>query len=509
VDTAEVSITGIGSAKYAVVTVGSIPAGHAYPRLAPIPDGAFAPIVTNRVIGKVDAPHLWHAAIVGTEITIVAIQSILARPAATVDAPVTYGAGIAVVALDVQSNVLTTSIRGAAIPCAGITVIAIWSGVALTSPLLTLVDQSALVTVVAGSGIIQMLAPFLGRAVIGGAAIAIITIEGSQGLARAVHAHVPVSAGIAVIARGLLRCGETLALFAGILRTGVAIITNHGRSGETETILTGVIERAGISVRAATLNILVGASTIQQTEVLGAGIIIITLQRARSHADSINTMIVHGAGVTIVAKGVICGRVASKHGVTEIVSTDVGIVAILGGARDALTLLTAIENSADTAILTGDLIIRVLAPLSGVATLIRADIAIVAVRRHPGNANAAITKVTDGACVGIVTGESVIYGQHRALPCCGVAVSDQARPIEALRLGTLDHAFLDHCTLIGGAFRITEEDAIAFVTIFQGAAIAIHLAVTVGSHALALSTGAFIGHGTGISIIAVGHVVFK
>ena len=250
-----------------------------------------------------------------------------------------------------------------------------------------------------------------------------------------------------------------------------------------------------------------GTSAIQQAEVLGAGIIIVALERPRADADSRDTMVSSGAGIGVVAKGGVGAIVAARNGVTTVVCANIAIIAVLGSTGGTRACLADIGEGADVAVLARNCVVQVLAASVRVAAVISAKIAVVTVGRDSGQTDTFDAEVTDGAGIAIVTGKTLVVRDQGTLARDGVAGGLEAGSIGTRGVGALHHALGDYSALVGKGLSVAEEGPIALITIFEDGAVTILGAIAADGNALALPGSALISHSTRVAIVTVGGVV--
>jgi len=113
------------------------------------------------------------------------------------------------------------------------------------------------------------------------------------------------------------------------------------------------------------------------------------------------------------------------------------------------------------------------------AQIIRARISIVAVYNRATDAHPLYALVIEGAGIGAVAEEALVTGNERALSSSRVAVGLEAEGVLVLGVGTGHNSIWVDGALVGKAVRVTDEGAIAHITIFKLPTVGIFQALTV------------------------------
>jgi hypothetical protein len=138
-------------------------------------------IAASRAVQDVNAPRFEVTRVVGADVFIVALSR-LSRCARPVDATISNGAGIAVIARSIQRHLATSSLWVTAIISAGILIITVEHGSRNAPPCTTVVAKGTCVAVVTDRVIGGVGASNLGRTSVISAQIAIIAKQSSRPL---------------------------------------------------------------------------------------------------------------------------------------------------------------------------------------------------------------------------------------------------------------------------------------------------------------------------------------
>ena len=276
-------------------------------------------------------------AIVGAEVGIVAVLSsrTIANPSQT---DVRRGTEITVVAGRVIGHIDAATFGNAAIVGADISVIAVQrhSAFALTQFAEILGRTGA--AVITGHSIQLVSASGNRMAVIGCTDVVVIAILSLDRQAFAVAAMITNGARVAVIAPRIVGRVDTCpGVITTVIGARVGIIALLLETWLTESLAAEIVLRAWVVVRTRCVNILVLATASRQTDILGARIAVVTLQGTLSQANTRGANISGSTGVTIITFCLI-GRVSTALlGMAGIVGAGVPIVAIQCGPGDTAT----------------------------------------------------------------------------------------------------------------------------------------------------------------------------
>jgi len=223
VDAARVRVAGVGGAFVVVITIccRSTLAGATR---ADIVGGARVAVVAGRLIGRIDAPRIRNAAIVGAGVAIIAIE-VAASSASSINALVLRGAGIFVVARVIGGKMEATLDIGTNILSAGIVIVAGQFLAADAAAQMAVVSCCAGISIVAGY-LVQIVEAAIYR--VAGVICAEVVVVATKDLVEAaltVEAVVPGGAGVAIVAfpvGGGIRAASSFALVHG---TRIAVIT--------------------------------------------------------------------------------------------------------------------------------------------------------------------------------------------------------------------------------------------------------------------------------------------
>jgi hypothetical protein len=221
--------------------------------------------------------------------------------------------------------------------------------------------------------------PGEGLAAIFGAGVGIIAVRFRAGNARSVLAEVSGGTGITIFAGSIAGGEETSDLgVARVIRAGIGIVTGEDDAAGAGSVQTDRIHGARIPIVARALGIDCCTSQLQVAEILGACVAVIAFEQTATGTESGITMVTHGTKITVIAIGRVGYEAATRLGIARIVGAGIGIIADQFATTDALSQVTVVTGTADTAIIAWGRIQAVDTAGGGVATVGRAHVVVVA-----------------------------------------------------------------------------------------------------------------------------------
>jgi hypothetical protein len=146
-------------------------------------------------------------------------------------------------------------------------------------------------------------------------------------LAGAACAVIAQGAWIAVITLGLVGLmGAVSLIAAGVIGARVVVIAGLLGAALALGVHALVLDRAGISIGARTIGGLVGAATIDQAGVGGAGVLVVAGEQAISYALSLHAAVSDRALVSVVTPGVVGHEEAAELGIAGVVCAGVLVI---------------------------------------------------------------------------------------------------------------------------------------------------------------------------------------
>jgi hypothetical protein len=220
------------------------------------------------------------------QVVIIALQETAVAAFARL-AGVRQGAGVAVIAGCVVGHKEAFS-RVAAVVSTRVAVIANKGFPPLTEAIDALVPQGAAIAIVTEPGHNGVLAAIQEVAAISGAGVLVIAVQISLGHTLACLARVPGGAGVAVTARAGLR-GMHAAGFGRtfVQCTGVVIVAGQWRTWDAGPVTALVVNGAHVAIEAILLVIDVKAAGVFLATIIGAGVTIIAIGLLASRADAV------------------------------------------------------------------------------------------------------------------------------------------------------------------------------------------------------------------------------
>jgi len=191
----------------------------------------------------------------------------------------------------------------------------------------------------------------------------------------------------------------------------------------------------------------------------------------------------------------------------RVVGAVVAVVAARRRTPNALSILAAVLDGTDVAVVAGFLVALVYTARCRVARIIRAVIPIVAVHLVPAEAHPLHTLRVEGTRIGVVAQESSMMSHERTLARSRVAVGLEAEGVLAIRSRAIDYSLRVDGALVGPRFLVAQQGAVAQVVIVKGID-ALLVALTLATHrsALAPAFHALVCNRTGVFVVALGLV---
>jgi len=494
-----------------VILAHELASADAASQVAMVVYGAQVVVVARYLVERVDAADARVATVGRADVFVVTIQ----RPAGdalAAAAVVLLRARISVAARLVVGFVHAPDTVLAGIVGALVGVVAVQQDPRLTCSRGAVVPEGARVVVVADRqvGFVDAAGFHIARVV--GAFIAVVAVqERSRStlapLAEVVHgANAAVGAGFAVqrvvLAPAL---GQTL-----VFCTRVFVVAVQNVALDAQAVLTVVVLSTVVSVAAHAVGIKVDAADLRDARVLCAHVAVVAVGRSCGHALSVRTVVAGRALVSVVADRLV-GRVDAPDSlVARVVRAGIAVIAIKLLPGDAQAKCAEVIDGADI-VVGARLAVRVVETACvRLARIVSTHLSIVAVHLGPCCTDAFRTTVPHRAQVPILAGESLVSRRKRAGPGQGVARRHEAGCVNTFRGGTLNQGLRIHDALVGKQLHVADERTVAQVPILERFALFIGQAVArnLKSHALALDAlvadGAWIAVVTGI---VVGRIV--
>ena len=338
-----------------------------------------------------------------------------------------------------------------------------------------------------------------------GACVAVIAVDRLAGGARRVDACVLGGAGVAVVAHRVVGGRRAAGRHrAGVVGAAVAVVADHGLAGSALTRSALVAAGAGVAVVAG-LVVWRALAAGAGVAILGrARVAVIAQRRGAGLADPGDAVVRAGAGAAVVASAVIVGGRAADLAVAAVIRAWVAVVAERRTAGAAFAVGAMVTGRACVAVGARVAVGDVNATRDGVATVVGARVAIVAVDHRARGAAAASAVVACRAhaavaAVVVVGGGGATGRRIAGLVGAGVAVgaSDRlARLTSAAAAGVASGAGV---TVVAGAGRVGVHTPLLGITGVAGAGQAVVTVDERSRKAEAATTG--VAGGAGVAIV--------
>jgi hypothetical protein len=319
---------------------------------------ALVVIITRIEVVVVETTQVYLTAVISADIVVIAGDWI-SWGAGSTNADITKGAYVIVRAWHWVVAVDTASDWIAAVICAEVTVITVWSIATLAGAFEASLAHRTCVAVIAGQDVVVVLAAFHRVTPVSGARVLVIAVAGIGTNACALCAIVTNRARIRVITLRVKRIVLTSAFYASVWSTDVAIIAIHKLARHAGPFHAVITHCAGIIVGARAQDVLILAATIWCADVLGAGVAVIAVYAAGTNALTADTDVIHGAGVVVIAAISVVLILAALVCIAAVVSADVVVIAINRGPAAAIAVTAESHQGASVAVIAGRLIIAV------------------------------------------------------------------------------------------------------------------------------------------------------
>jgi len=189
----------------------------------------------------------------------------------------------------------------------------------------------------------------------------------------------------------------------GIIRAWIAVIAIRCDPGRTTAINADVSQRTEAAVVARSVVVGVDTAGERVARVVGAQVLVVTIQGYSGLADARGAGVPRGAGIAIAAQGVVIDMHAARVHITGIIGTDVAIIAVNHRPRLASPLTALVVRRANVAVTARSVIAVVLATCIRVAVVCGADVAVITIQPAGTGTTPPLADVLCGALVASIT----------------------------------------------------------------------------------------------------------
>jgi len=302
--------------------------------------------------GKEAAPFVPQANINGTNILVVTVQ-LRPTPAGTVLARILRSAGIAVIARhavgaeDATGHCVTLIVR------ADVAVVAVLQHTGHANARRTQVPKGTIIVVRTGGCVVGVDAAHLRRATIVGARISVRAIQVPGAHARPAAARVFRGARIPVraviIIKGVYATEQQIARVGG---ANVAVLTVQFPAARAFAVDALVSGRARVAVIAGIVVDLVRTARFRVTRVVRTDVSIVAIEGCPSQALPAGAGVARGAGIAIVARRRVGGMPAARIRLAPVISAPIAVVAIHKPGKGTLPLNAMVSGGATVSVVT-------------------------------------------------------------------------------------------------------------------------------------------------------------
>jgi len=355
------------------------------------------------------APAINEARVVRATVAVIAQDQVPANALSLITGFV-LRAGIIVVAGGRIEHRLTTGIHVTTIVRTSIAVIADLGRTALTQRAFTNVAIGTGVAIVALVTVGHMNTALRGVTTIIGANVSVLTVQFSTPQALAQLTGIGGRAHIPVIARNRIQREDTATIgVAGVTGTNVAIRALQGTRCNTLAARTLFGNRTGITVVTFSLVVSMDTYSVVATGVVGANISIIAVLRQPARADTSRALLSDRTRVPVTAWVVVEFVYTTRTWVAVVICARIAIIAIGASGDNAGTTIAMISHRTSVSIITRLFVRQELAPHPLHATVVGARIAIIAGSGRTARAYTTITKVPHRTVEPITTRDHVAF----------------------------------------------------------------------------------------------------
>jgi len=218
---------------------------------------------------------------------------------------------------------------------------------------------------------------------------------------------------------------------------------------------------------------------LRMTGIVGAEVLVIAIEGLFEDTDAVDAVVPGSALVGIVARPLLGLVETALRRVAGIPGTGITVLTVHRLSPQAHPVHTLVSGSAGIAITAGSCERLVEAALLGIAKVLGALQAVVAVGRVSGRTGSFLTLVVDGAGIAIRAAPPFVGGSGAALTSGGLTERGQAWCVEPLECGADHHAVRNHRAQMGQLVGVAEESPIAQVAVLQGGAVPVLLALAI------------------------------
>jgi len=214
-------------------------------------------------------------------------------------------------------------------------------------------------------------------------------------------------------------------------------------------------------------------------------------------------MVTRGARVEIGAFSGVGFKNAANGDLARIVSAGIIVAAVQRLPRLTIPIGTDVAHSTIVAIVASRGVGRVCTCVLGMAKIIGARIAVIAIQHHSTGALALLTLLANRTRIAIFTGVPFVGCALATLTGHRVASRLQTELVGTSWSRTLHHRPHIYHTLVGNLSKVAHQSPIANVTIFEFAAVSVHQATAINRRSDAVTLLTDIPQAARIQIVAV------
>jgi len=209
-----------------------------------------------------------------------------------------------------------------------------------------------------------------------------------------------------------------------------------------------------------------------------------------------------GAEIAVRALGLVGCEGAADRGGAGVIRADVAVIAHEERSAHALARFALVCGGAGVAVVARGLVVHERAARFGNAGIIRAKIAVIAVENCAAGTHARLAAFADCAGILVVASQSFVGGNDTAFPSVRSAGGSVAERVQARWLGAGEGGTRLHNAFPGKRSGVAFQRAVAQVPVFEFLAVRVGLATAVQGISRALTLSALVVHRAGLAVVA-------
>jgi len=192
-------------------------------------------------------------------------------------------------------------------------------------------------------------------------------------------------------------------LVALVSSAQVPVITVQNRPRDTNAVDARIVNGAKVEIAARRRHVLMLATSLGKTEVLGTGIAVVAGNRVSRHAPAVKASIAGGTGIAIIAGYGVSVKNTAGRGVAAIVGTRIAVIAVNRPAAQTFPAHARFSCGAGIAVTARKFVVDMTAADRRVTGVGGAQVIVIAVQRSINAAHPVGAMGPDGAEIAVIT----------------------------------------------------------------------------------------------------------